>query len=215
MLRTIVWPTIMLTLFAIVGTALVAFTFSSTKSRIAENQRQALLHSIDAIIPASMYNNRIFDDTARIPPSKLLSTNKPVTAYRARKNGRPVAVAFPVIAPDGYNGAIKLLVGVRYDGTLAGVRVITENETPGLGDQIEADRSNWILGFSGKSLDNPDAKGWAVKKDGGIFDQFTGATITPRAVVKAVHHALLYYRGHRQFLFAAGAGHGGTGAKHH
>jgi electron transport complex protein RnfG len=110
-----------------------------------------------------------------------------------------------VVATEGYSGPIHLLVGIRYDGSLAGVRVVAQHETPGLGDGIEEDRSNWIFQFNGRSLDNPGAKGWAVRKDGGVFDQLTGATISPRAVVKAVHAALLYYRAHREQLFTTPA----------
>ncbi|MEJ2344310.1 MAG: electron transport complex subunit RsxG [Gammaproteobacteria bacterium] len=204
-MRNVIGATILLALFALIGTALVAFTFDSTKARIAQNERDAILHSIHSIIPTSKYDNDIFTDTIDAPPSPLLGSSKPTTIYRARKDGRPVAVAFPTTAPDGYNGAIKLLVGIYYDGTLAGVRVISENETPGLGDQIELDRTHWILAFTGRSLHNPDSKGWAVKKDGGVFDQFTGATITPRAVVKAVHKALIYFHEHRDKLFPKAA----------
>ena len=106
------------------------------------------------------------------------------------------------MAPDGYSGNIHLLVAIKYDGTLAGVRVVNHKETPGLGDAVEAERSNWILGFTGKSLTNPGKKGWAVKRDGGQFDQFTGATITPRAVVKAVYKTLEYYQQHKTQLFS-------------
>ena len=106
------------------------------------------------------------------------------------------------IAPNGYNGPIHLLVGIKADGTLAGVRVVKHRETPGLGDVVEISRSDWILGFNDRSLSKPDEKGWKVKRDGGIFDQFTGATITPRAVVKAVHNALLYFEKNQVILFS-------------
>lgn len=104
-------------------------------------------------------------------------------------------------APDGYNGNIRLLLGIDFNSTILGVRVISHKETPGLGDPIEIEKSNWILGFNQKSLQRPDNEGWAVKRDGGDFDQFTGATISPRAVVKAVHTALLYFDAHKQALF--------------
>jgi electron transport complex protein RnfG len=128
-----------------------------------------------------------------------------VTLYRAYRNGRPVAVLGTPVAPDGYSGSIRLLIGLYADGTLAGVRVLAHRETPGLGDFIEASRSDWILGFAGKSLHDPTASGWAVRKDGGVFDQFTGATITPRAVVKAVHRFLIYYEQQRERLFTPSA----------
>jgi electron transport complex protein RnfG len=125
-----------------------------------------------------------------------------VTVYRARLHGEPVALVIAAVAPDGYSGTIRLLVGINVDGSLSGVRVVAHRETPGLGDAIEEERSDWILGFTGKSLQNPPLQKWAVKKDGGAFDQLTGATITPRAVVKAVRQALLYYRDQKDALFA-------------
>ncbi len=204
-MKQIVTSTALLALFAIVGTALVAFTYDRTVEQIAENERQALLDSLHAIIDPNEYDNDIFADTVELRGPQLLGTPDPVTVYRARKNGKPVAAVLSPIAPDGYNGAIKLLVGIYYDGRIAGVRVVSQNETPGLGDAIEIQKSDWITTFSGKSLGDPGKGGWAVKKDGGEFDQFTGATITPRAVVKAVHSALIYFREHREQLFKAPA----------
>ena len=190
-----------LLVFAVIGSGLVAFTFDSTEERIAENQRRALLKSLNQLVPSDRYDNDIFSDTLLVHDPELLGTEEPVTVYRARKDGWPVAAVLAPVAPDGYNGNIRLLVAINLDGTLAGVRVIQHRETPGLGDGIETDRSDWILGFNGKSLSNPAKKGWRVKRDGGQFDQFTGATITPRAVVKAVHKALLYFKLRRQRLF--------------
>lgn len=190
-----------LLVFAVIGSGLVAFTFDSTEERIAENQRRALLKSLNQLVPSDRYDNDIFSDTLLVHDPELLGTDKAVSVYRARKGGWPVAAVLAPVAPEGYNGTIRLLVAINLDGTLAGVRVVQHRETPGLGDGIEADRSDWILGFNGKSLSNPVKKGWRVKRDGGQFDQFTGATITPRAVVKAVHKALLYFKLHRQKLF--------------
>ncbi|HIE5254938.1 TPA: electron transport complex subunit RsxG, partial [Serratia marcescens] len=116
----------------------------------------------------------------------------PHRLYLARKNGQPTAAALETTAPDGYSGAIKLLVGADFNGTVLGTRVIEHHETPGLGDKIELRISDWISFFSGKKIEGPDDKRWAVKKDGGMFDQFTGATITPRAVVNAVRRTALY-----------------------
>jgi electron transport complex protein RnfG len=126
-----------------------------------------------------------------------------VTAYRARQGGRPVAVILRFAAIDGYNGPIHLLAGIEADGRLAGVRVLSHRETPGLGDAIEAAKSDWVYSFAGKSLGSPPAAGWAVERDGGVFDQFTGATITPRAIVEAVQRALAYHGSHRDALFEA------------
>ena len=117
------------------------------------------------------------------------------------KGDQPSALILPVTAPDGYSGAIHLLVGIFADGRLAGVRVLGHKETPGLGDKIELAKNPWVLAFNGKSLSDPGEAGWGVKKDQGVFDQFAGATITPRAVVKAVHHALQYVDAHRAELF--------------
>lgn len=197
----IISSTILLALFAVIGTGLVAYTFKNTKDRIELNERNALLKSLHALIPPEKHDNDIFHDTLKVTNPQLLGTQDPITVYRARKEGKPVAIAFSAIAPNGYNGAIKLLIGIHYDGTLAGTRIVTHHETPGLGDGIEETRSDWVLSFSGKSLVNPDASGWNVKKDGGVFDQFTGATITPRAVVKAVHKALLFYKEERDRLY--------------
>ena len=189
-------------LFAVLGAALVGVTFIQTEDDIKYNEKLTLLKKLNNIIPAESYDNDLLLDTIIIKPSTLLSTKEESLAYRARKNGQNVAVVFSSIAPNGYNGSIHLLVGVNTDGTLSGVRVVKHRETPGLGDVVEISRSNWILGFDDKSLSNPDDKGWKVKRDGGVFDQFTGATITPRAVVKAVHNALLYFQQNQKILFS-------------
>jgi electron transport complex protein RnfG len=203
---------VILGLFAVAGTAMVAYTYDRTRERIAANERETLMRKLNVLIPQDQYDNRLFADTISVRNEKLLGTTEPVTVYRARCQGQPVALVMAPVAPDGYGGAIKLLVGIRYDGTLTGVRVTAHHETPGLGDAIEEERSDWIYGFDGKSLHNPPLQRWRVKKDGGAFDQLTGATITPRAVVKAVKNALLYYRKHRKTLFAGGASSSAKGA---
>jgi electron transport complex protein RnfG len=190
-----------LTLFAILGSGLVTFTYQITAHHIAANERATLLRTLNALISQDRYDNDLFNDFIFVHNENLLGTTQPVILYRARQTGHPVAALLTPIAPDGYNGAIRLLVGINYDGTLLGVRVISHQETPGLGDYIEIRRSNWILAFKGRSLTNPNESGWRVKRDGGVFDQMTGATITPRAVVKAVHKALLFYQQQRQALF--------------
>jgi electron transport complex protein RnfG len=193
---------LILGLFAVAGTGLVALTHDGTAERIAENERQSLLRSLHQIISPDAHDNDIYNDTiAVIDP--LLGTNQPVMVYRARLGKLPVAAVLASIAPDGYAGTIKLLVGINYDGSIAGVRVVSHKETPGLGDAIEAERSDWILGFNGHSLREPGEERWKVKKDGGIFDQFSGATITPRAIVAAVRNTLRYYQNNREALFAA------------
>jgi electron transport complex protein RnfG len=197
--------TVVLSVFAIIATAILAFTYEKTRGPIADAEQQALLRNLDSLIPASRHDNDLLKDTVTLPPEPLLGTNKPTTAYRARQGSRLTAVAFTAVAPDGYNGDIRLLLAVNPAGTLLGVRVISEQETPGLGDNIELDRSNWILMFDGKSLQNPEPQEWKVKKDGGRFDQLTGATITPRAVVKAVRKALMFFAANRATLLETSA----------
>ncbi len=194
---------LLLGLFAIVGTAIVAVTFDGTAEKIADNEREFLLRSLHGLIPERLHDNDIYADMLRVTDPALLGTRDPVPVYRARKDGAPVALALTPVAPDGYSGDIKLLVAIAADGTLLGVRVVSHKETPGLGDTIEIARSPWITAFDGRSLANPGEAGWHVKKDGGIFDQFTGATISPRAVVKAVRKSLQYFAAHQDALFAA------------
>jgi electron transport complex protein RnfG len=124
---------------------------------------------------------------------KELGLSNPQEAFIAKQDGVPVTLILPVVAPEGYSGPIRLIVGIDVNGDIRGVRVIEHKETPGLGDKISLKKSDWVLGFDGKSLSNTTEEGWRVKKDGGDFDQLTGATITPRAIVKAVHLALQYY----------------------
>lgn len=188
--------------FATIGTILVAVTYTGTKDIIAEAQRVALEASLNQLVPADRYDNQVVEDRIEVIAPQWLGTDQPVTVYRARKNNQPVALFATPTAPDGYSGPIQLLIGVYADGALAGVRVLAHKETPGLGDGIDEKRSPWILTFTGKSLENPRPEVWKVKKDGGVFDQFTGATITPRAVVKATRQFLDYVRTHREQLFA-------------
>lgn len=199
--RQILLSGLFLWIFAVIGTGVVAFTEETTREQIAENERRVLLRNLYALLPKEELNNDIASDTKTLPPSKLLGTKEDSIVYRARLNGEPVAAIFNSIAANGYNGDIHLLIGVYRDGSLAGVRAIKHQETPGLGDVIELGKSNWILGFNGRSLDEPPPDQWAVKRDGGVFDQFTGATITPRAIVQAVKNTLIYYRQNADAVF--------------
>jgi electron transport complex protein RnfG len=191
---------LLLTLFAVTGSGLVALTYEATAERIAANEREALLRSLHALVPAASIDNDIINDSLLLDSPELLGGSK-IRVYLGRKQGKPVAAVFGSIVPDGYSGPIKLLVAVHVDGTLGGVRVISHKETPGLGDKVEEERSDWIHSFDGKSLGNPDIARWKVKRDGGDFDQFTGATVTPRSIVHAVMQTLIYFRenGHRLF----------------
>lgn len=200
-IRNMIISAIVLALFAATGTFFVSYTYDHTIDQINENKRLALLKAFHVLISPDSHDNDIFTDIIAVKDKSLLGSNKPVNIYRARKDNKNIAVIINSVAPDGYNGNIELLVAINFDGTLAGVRIVHHKETPGLGDAIEESRSDWITKFKHLSLTNPDKKGWAVKRDGGEFDQFTGATITPRAVVKAVYKTLLYYKEHRDTLY--------------
>ncbi|HEW97967.1 MAG: electron transport complex subunit RsxG [Candidatus Parabeggiatoa sp. nov. 3] len=202
MLKQILRAASLLTLFAVIGGGLVVFSFEITHEQIKANERAALVRILNTLIPPEHYDNDLLKDSVEMQNEALLGTNEPVTIYRARKEGRPIAAVLTPEAPDGYNGRIRLLVGIDYQGNLMGVRVLSHQETPGLGDKIEVRRSDWIFGFNGRSLSNPKKGGWKVKRDGGIFDQFTGATITPRAVIKALHKTLLFYQQYQNEVFA-------------
>ena len=192
---------ILLAGFAVLTTALIAGTYLGTKSRIAEAQRQAELKALAEIVSPSRYDNLLLDDTLPVgPAANGLGLDSEKKIYLARKQGVVQAVILPVRAPDGYSGAIELAVGINRDGSLAGVRALKHRETPGLGDKVDIKKSDWMLDFTGKSLASPDPENWLVTKDGGVFDTFTGATITPRAVVAAVKRSLDYFNQHRALL---------------
>ena len=197
--------TLLLGLFAMLGTGLVAFVHDNTKARIAANERTDILRSLHEIMPESRYDNDILQDTVEVS-NEHLGGAEPKTVYLARLAGEPVGVVLTTVAPRGYNGPITLLVGINVEGKVSGVRVVSHRETPGLGDAIEVKRSPWIKGFNGRSLGDPPEPKWAVSRDGGIFDQFTGATITPRAVVDAVRRSLIYFGEHQSELFSNNAG---------
>lgn len=192
-------------LVAIAGTSLLAGVHHLTAERIEEQERRAVLEQLQEIIPADRYDNALQDDWIAFTDEAHFPRGQQVLAYRARRDGQPVAVILRFAAVDGYNGPIHLLAGIEADGSLAGVRVTAHRETPGLGDAIEVERSDWIRSFEGRSLRSPGPEGWSVRRDGGEFDQFTGATITPRAVVEAVRLALDYFARNRQALFEEAA----------
>ncbi|MEK6748649.1 MAG: electron transport complex subunit RsxG [Pseudomonadota bacterium] len=195
---------IVLGLFASVTTGLVVLVHQLTEERVAANERAAVLRSLHALVPSDRLDNDLYHDAITVRDPELLGAPDGVMVYRARKQGLPVATIFNVVAPDGYSGPIALLVAVTYAGEVMGVRVVGHKETPGLGDKIEERRTPWLHGFERKNLQDPPlVSGWGVRRDGGAFDQFSGATITPRAVVKAVKNTLVYYSRHRDELFAA------------
>ena len=192
----------LLAFYAFVGVLFVATANLLTRDQISENQRLMLQQKWNEVLDSSLYSNDLTVDNKIITAAEMgLSYDS--TLYLARsKNGDPVAAIFRVTTLQGYSGAITLLVAVNYaDQHLTGVRVVKHKETPGLGDKVEVAKSDWILGFKGKFLSNPEHKSWAVKRDGGEFDQFTGATITPRAIVELVEDVLLYAHKNMQRLF--------------
>jgi len=180
-----------LAIFAAITTGMTAVINTVTKPTIAHQtvlQQKVLL---DQVVPPELYNNQIQKE-CYIVSNPALGNNSPHQLYLARKDDKPVAVAIETTAPDGYSGNIQMLVGAGFDGTVYGTRVVEHHETPGLGDKIELRISDWINSFNGKKVNGADDKHFAVKKDGGDFDQFTGATITPRAVVNATKRTTLF-----------------------
>ncbi|MCJ0974927.1 electron transport complex subunit RsxG [Pseudomonas sp. PS1] len=200
--RSMFKNSLVLGLFAIVTVGGVTLLQQFTAERIQSSERAAQLRALNEVLPRDSYDNQLLDNALELH-DPLLGTRNPLPAYIAMKDGQPSAVILQAIAPDGYSGAIQLLVGIRADGRIAGVRVLSHRETPGLGDKIELAKSPWIRSFEDRSLADPGDAGWAVKKDRGDFDQFAGATITPRAVVGAVHRALRYFDANKQALLQA------------
>jgi len=185
----------------VILTAILMWLAHTTRERIAANQQSGVTAGLQALMPPSSYDNDLLTDTIDVTAPDFLGTSRPVTVYRARRDGRPVAAIVRPIAPDGYRGPIELLVAIDREGTLMGVRVLRHNETPGLGDAFETREPEWLDRFEGLSLSNPPPTRWTVRRDGGDFDAFTGATITPRAIVKGVRYTLEYYERHRDMLF--------------
>jgi electron transport complex protein RnfG len=196
---------LMLASVAVIGTALLAGVHELTRDRIAAQERRVVLEQLNQVLPAKLYDNALHEDFIEIHEPVFFRHDDKIRIYRARTRGQPVAAVLNLVAGDGYNGDIRLLVAILNNGLISGVRVIAHRETPGLGDPIERKRSDWILGFDGQSLQNPAIDGWAVRRDGGVFDQFTGATITPRAVVEAVQRALEYFAANQDRILEAGS----------
>jgi len=205
-----------LAIFAIVCTSVVGLVNELTKDKIKAQEQQQLLSTLHSIIVPSRHDNDMTQSCVSFSYSSANDSNMPSnsdsknsdsknsnalnTAYIARKNNEPIAIAMTNTAPDGYNGKINLIVAINMDDTISGMRVLKHQETPGLGDKVELRKSDWVTSFNGKKLLSEKDNRWAVVKDGGMFDQFTGATITPRAVVKAVKKSLLYFKNNKQRL---------------
>lgn len=191
--RSILSNATLLGLFALACTIFIATTFLSTKDDIAERKREARLKALLEIVPRTRHNNDMLSDNIPFHHDSLGHRQQQLL-FLAKKNDQPITLIYPATTRDGYSGDIDYIVGVNIDDkTIAGVRVLNHRETPGLGDGIEMRKSNWVLGFNGKSLNNPTIEKWTVKKDGGSFDGFTGATITPRALTQSIANVLKFH----------------------
>jgi Na+-translocating ferredoxin:NAD+ oxidoreductase subunit G len=174
---------------------LLALTDFVTHDSIAARALEDRQNSLGQVIPASLHDNNPVLDTLDMQDAE----GHAITVYRALKAGRVTGVAYEIVG-SGYAGEMKLMLGVGADGKALGVRVLSHKETPGLGDKMEVKKGDWILQFAGLSLGNPPVEKWKVKKDGGQFDQFTGATITPRGVVTAIRQGLEFFEAHQPQL---------------
>jgi Na+-translocating ferredoxin:NAD+ oxidoreductase subunit G len=194
------YQTYILAGFALVASILLGFADLATKSAIQLRLEEDLKASLEEVIPAELYDNNLLTDSVTLSAADATLGSKQTVVYLAKKQGFVNAISFKFVASDGYAGPINLVMGLDRNGEILGVRVISHTETPGLGDKIEIKKSKWILSFNGKSLDNVTYEEWNVKKDGGIFDQFSGATITPRKLVLAIKRGLEFYKAHREEL---------------
>ena len=175
--------------------ALLAATYMVTADAIRQRGDDDKRVSLDQVLPANIHDNNPLADTITVPGHD----GKPVTVFRGTQGHRVTAVAYE-IEGNGYAGEIKLMLGVDAEGRVLGVRPLAHKETPGLGDKIEPSKTDWISRFTGLSLGNPPVEKWKVKKDGGQFDQFSGATITPRGVVGAIRGGLEFFTAHKAQL---------------
>ena len=196
---------LLLALFALITALILASTDRVTEDRIAESERLAAQKALFEIVPLARHDNDLLVDLQPIPEQYWLALglDNGGDVHIARLDDQPVAAIVPSITTDGYSGDIAMIVGINFDGTVAGVRVVDHKETPGLGDKVELRKSDWILSFNGKSLSNPEISKWNVKKDRGDFDQFTGATITPKAVIHQIAKTLEYFEKDRERLLSA------------
>lgn len=199
---------IILFIFVVIFTSLLSAAYLWTLPTIQAAAADEKMKLVDEVLPRTSYNNDLLKDTVRIDPTQALGLDETTLAYRARKDGKIAALVLEAVAPDGYAGKIRLLIALDGDGSLIGVRVTQHKETPGLGDYIEPRKDKnkerpWITQFNGLNPATLDEREWKVKKDGGRFDSVAGATVTPRAVVKAVRRAALYVADNRESLFAS------------
>ena len=201
-----VWTSgLILAALAAICTALVAVTHRVTAIQITANEQEYLEQSLIRVLGGISYTNNLADSALVIEPPHNLPGAGPAIVYRAYSGTSPLAALFVVSARDGFSGPIKLLIGIDTSMSVTSVRILEHRETPGLGDLIEASKSDWIKQFEGKSLSAPSRTSWMIKRDGGEFDQLTGASITPRAVIKAIRQTLLYFEANRDKIFSANA----------
>lgn len=191
-----------LTVIAALCAALVAFTHEMTDERIAGNERAWLEQNLQPVLAGIEFDNSLTDSRVTLPAPHDLPGSDDAIVYRAFSGDAPIAALFAVTARNGYAGAIRLLIGVRTDGTITGVHALSHRETPGLGDRIERSKSDWIEQFAGRSLGDPPAANWRIARDGGDFDQMTGASVTSRAVVGAIGETLQYLESNGAGVFA-------------
>ncbi|MFW2406043.1 MAG: electron transport complex subunit RsxG [Gammaproteobacteria bacterium] len=194
---------VFLVIFAVVAAALLAWMNGQTRDRIANNELQQRLRALRQVLPTDAYDNEPHLDVVMVADPELLGSAQLQPAYRARSEEQPVAVVLTAVAPNGYVGEIRMLVGIGIDGRVVAVRTTAHSETPGLGDRIEAGKSDWIDSFTGLQTENPLDRDWVLTKDGGMFDHMSGATITSHSVVTAVRNAVIYFNANREILLAA------------
>lgn len=191
-----------LTVIATICTSLVAFTYHFTADRIAANDKALLEQSLQPALSDLFFDSGVSESRLVVSPPHELPGDDEALIYRIYAGGKPVAALFVVTARDGFSGPIRILLGVDMQGAVTGIRILKHKETPGLGDKIESRRSDWVHQFAGRSIGDPVVTDWAIRRDGGQFDQLTGASVTPRAVVKAMRDTLLYFESHRDEIFA-------------
>ena len=206
-IKSMGFNSIVLALFALFTSLILATTYELTFERIEQSEREAAQRALLEIIPLERHDNDMLMDVQPVPEQfwATLGLKKGGNIHIARDQGQPVAAIIPAVTPKGYSGDISMIIGINFNGSIAGVRVVEHRETPGLGDKVDLKKSDWILSFNGKSLVNPQASGWKVKKEGGDYDQFTGATITPRAVINQVLKTLQYFEDDRERLLQLAA----------
>ncbi len=201
-----VWKSgITLAVIAGVCTALVALTWQLTAQRIEDNKKAWVERSLKPALAGLFFDSPVTESMLTIQQPHELPGSEAAIVYRIYAGDEPVAALFIVTARDGYAGPIRLLIGIAMDASVTGVRVLEHRETPGLGDRIETGKSDWVLQFDGHSLRDPLPDKWKIKADGGSYDQLTGASITPRAIIKAIKATLIYFESNRDTLFAAPA----------